>query len=533
MGISTGHVPSSWACHSCRSDPFRLVFLLGLFLCHCLGTAGAGEAPVKIVPIPDFTGHTSIGIVADPEDKGKAAFSFALLKTWEFSPQPPVLPPPPSIQEWNGKTVELTGFMFPLQDGDAVTAFLLMSSTQTCCFGPRPSFNQFLLAETAQPVPFVRFKPVTVKGTFFIEPRPDDGYIYRIEARDVVPIPDPVISRPLASSLTVPLLPWPDLTQLANQAGEKSLDQIAPPASWSERVGQQVLCRGNLVGPETDRQQGVLTIGAFAWDGCCTGAPPDPFNSLKVIVASGSTIPAPWEKSGEVKGLLTLNPPSRRTTDGFFTLSEAEFLSLAATYDDPWFQGASPTPLIVTYAQDGDVPGVKLLLRGGISVESQDPNGNTPLHQAANFGHAEVVRALLAAKSSVDARNQDHRTPLHLAAAAGWLDCLDLLAASQADLNAQDNYGFTPLSWSLAMGKTQTPLRLIELGARTDLPNKAGFSPLHLAVRYDLPEVVQVLASAGVSLELRTTSGQTSLDLSAKEGNSSMTALLRRLGATR
>ena len=52
-------------------------------------------------------------------------------------------------------------------------------------------------------------------------------------------------------------------------------------------------------------------------------------------------------------------------------------------------------------------------------MDAVDEEGDTPLHYAADKGHADVARALIEAGASVRAANQQRKTPLHLAADRG------------------------------------------------------------------------------------------------------------------
>ena len=61
----------------------------------------------------------------------------------------------------------------------------------------------------------------------------------------------------------------------------------------------------------------------------------------------------------------------------------------------------------------------ELLAAPNVDVNAVDEHGNTPLIEAARFGHDDVVAALLAAKANINARNDQGKTALMLAAEAG------------------------------------------------------------------------------------------------------------------
>jgi len=62
---------------------------------------------------------------------------------------------------------------------------------------------------------------------------------------------------------------------------------------------------------------------------------------------------------------------------------------------------------------------INLLLRNGAKLESQDVNGNTPLHIATISNHRVLVRQLLSRGADVDAKNSAGDSPLDLAIQSG------------------------------------------------------------------------------------------------------------------
>jgi hypothetical protein len=128
-------------------------------------------------------GHATIGIVEDALDLEKIKempLTFKTLMNWDYdvsnnSPAPEI------VQKLDGRKVRLTGFMYPLQEGKEIQYFCLLRSTQTCCYGPRPQYNQYVFVEMDKPTTFHRLDPVSCVGKFKVDPVPDEGFIYRME----------------------------------------------------------------------------------------------------------------------------------------------------------------------------------------------------------------------------------------------------------------------------------------------------------------------------------------------------------------
>ena len=127
-------------------------------------------------------GHYTIGINERALQKDSVTLFFSTLKKWRYKPERPT-PAPPEVMENDNRHVRVTGFIYPLEAGSQISTFCLLRSTQTCCYGPKPQYNQYVLVEMDHPVPFERLRPVEVEGTFHVEPRPEEGYIYRMDGK--------------------------------------------------------------------------------------------------------------------------------------------------------------------------------------------------------------------------------------------------------------------------------------------------------------------------------------------------------------
>ena len=84
---------------------------------------------------------------------------------------------------------------------------------------------------------------------------------------------------------------------------------------------------------------------------------------------------------------------------------------------------SAETDALLRAARAGNADTVRTLLASpNVDVNGIDEHGNTPLIEAARFGHDDVVRALLMAKADVKAKNDEGKTALMLAAEGGHDD---------------------------------------------------------------------------------------------------------------
>jgi len=78
-----------------------------------------------------------------------------------------------------------------------------------------------------------------------------------------------------------------------------------------------------------------------------------------------------------------------------------------------------------------------ILASPNVDVNGVDDHGNTPLIQAARFGHDEVVTALLIAKADVKRKNDEGKTALMYAKENEHSHVMRLLRFSGADESEQ------------------------------------------------------------------------------------------------
>lgn len=271
-------------------------------------------------------GHNSIGIdeqsLTGPE--AERFLHFSTLGQWEFAvsgkgDRPPPCPPP--IQGLSGQRFSSVGFMYPLEAGERIKSFCLLRSTQTCCYGPKPQFNQYILVETKTPVAFARLSPVLVNGKFFVDPKPDDGYIYRMEADTVrsvdedTPDIDPVSA---AKQMHLPLFDYAPLTAMAAARPGTPL----PPALLA-LSGKTAVVTGYCVHRTRSALPRLMVARAW-WDGVAQGERPTIYNSVVTLPADAQQLPPLWKPYQTFTGEIRVTTdPARWKEEGIVQLCNA------------------------------------------------------------------------------------------------------------------------------------------------------------------------------------------------------------------
>ncbi|XP_075234156.1 ankyrin repeat and SAM domain-containing protein 1A-like [Lycorma delicatula] len=163
---------------------------------------------------------------------------------------------------------------------------------------------------------------------------------------------------------------------------------------------------------------------------------------------------------------------------------------------------------------------VELLLTHEASTNIVDVKGSSPLHLAAWTGNVDIVRLLLCHGPSVPNVNlttKDNETALHCAAQYGHTSVVSQLLEHSCDPTIRNSKQETALDLAARYGRLETVDLLVRTHPELIQPyvNKGTCSsfatyphtPLHLASRNGHKAVVEVLLSAGMDVNVRTSAG--------------------------
>jgi E3 ubiquitin-protein ligase mind-bomb len=159
---------------------------------------------------------------------------------------------------------------------------------------------------------------------------------------------------------------------------------------------------------------------------------------------------------------------------------------------------------------------VRVLLAYRCDVNTQDKDGDTPLHDAINRNNNAIVTMLVQC-GRVDFKLKNHNgfNVLHQAARRGNQHAVDQIIQKAPQLvNVQKDDGFTALHIAAANGFILTATTLIEEGkANLEMTTAKFNTPLLIAVDSGQTAIIELLVKKGANLEAEDADGDTALHL--------------------
>ena len=157
-----------------------------------------------------------------------------------------------------------------------------------------------------------------------------------------------------------------------------------------------------------------------------------------------------------------------------------------------------------------------------------------PLYHAAMFGLRDLAEHLIIKHPKhVNARGGRHMTPMHAAANAGHANIISLLIDHGADMEARSwriNYG-TPLHCAALGGRLEAGRCLLDRGANINARDTPIRTPLMRAVSARHVEFARMLLERGAVIDAESDSGKTALSHAAEGGSTQAVRLLLEHGA--
>jgi uncharacterized protein len=185
----------------------------------------------------------------------------------------------------------------------------------------------------------------------------------------------------------------------------------------------------------------------------------------------------------------------------FLLLLASFFLPAAQTAEPNLTAQSDPSALLHSAVRSGNISQARELLEAGVSADSADPIGGTPLLIAAWSGQTEMVALLLAHGANVNAAHPEAgSTPLQYAVLTGRVEVVKVLLASGADIRKRYRYGQTVVHIAAAHGSVPILRMLLDAKASVSDSDDAGNSPLDEAVLHDQVDAVRFLEASGADL---------------------------------
>jgi preprotein translocase subunit SecA len=152
--------------------------------------------------------------------------------------------------------------------------------------------------------------------------------------------------------------------------------------------------------------------------------------------------------------------------------------------------------LLNAAARFNQVSLVRELIQAGLSVNTTNEFGQTPLFFAAANGALQTTIVLIEQGVDLEAKELDGgNTALHYAISS--VSIIQELYKNGANLNCKNDKLETPLFRACAGGKLSAVAMLLLLGADFQIKNKAGFSPAEVALENGFFSIVELFMTIG------------------------------------
>lgn len=179
-----------------------------------------------------------------------------------------------------------------------------------------------------------------------------------------------------------------------------------------------------------------------------------------------------------------------------------------------------------------------LLSKGNVILDPpQQPNQvNKPLAYAAAYGNLDIVKLLLADGADINGQVAYGDVPLIKAAEHDNGDIIQYLIRKGADVNKPNAFGISPFIGFCAGEDTELVRLALKHGGKINEAyaqytkqnqGKENYTALQIAVARGQADVVRILLDHGGDPTIKTSAGQTCLQLAREAENEQMEAMLK------
>lgn len=187
--------------------------------------------------------------------------------------------------------------------------------------------------------------------------------------------------------------------------------------------------------------------------------------------------------------------------------------------DEVFLNTITSNPLIIA-AQCGHIECIQELLRLGASINLTDSLEKTAMHYASIFGHELIIDFLLQQPGiDIEMGDRERKTPLWNATDNGHINIIQKFIQARANVNNADHFNTAPLSLAIKYGDQEAADLLLKNNADIEAQSTEGFTPFLVAAYYGRTEMLCFLNSKGAQNNAVDTQGCSALTLAASKGH--------------
>ena len=174
---------------------------------------------------------------------------------------------------------------------------------------------------------------------------------------------------------------------------------------------------------------------------------------------------------------------------------------------------------------------VKLLVKHGINIDSQDKDGMTMLIKAASIHNLELVKYLFKSGADLDCKNNFGFTALSYPITFGNEQLAEYLIIAGADLNTKNNFGYTPLMTAISINAELLSKELAQ-EENTSIIKKVTLHSFIQKVPKTHNNIIKLLLENGAEVNIKNEEGESPYSMALKGNNKEAMKLLIKYGAT-